>query len=89
VAAGITPLIPQTDTSANTKLGFFGKNRFRYDANKDVYICPANQELTYRFRTEELGRGLKYYRARGCKQCALKPQCTRNQNNRTLTRETV
>ena len=30
---------------------------------------------------------MKYYRAQGCKACALKPRCTRNQNNRTLTRE--
>jgi len=87
VDAGITPLIPQTDTSANTKLGLFGKSQFRYDAAKDVYVCPGKQELTYRFRTEELGRGLKYYRARGCKDCALRKQCTRNQGNRTLTRE--
>jgi transposase len=87
VDAGITPLIPQTDTSANTKLGLFGKSRFTYDAKRDVYVCPGQQELTYRFRTEELGRGLKYYRARGCKACALKKQCTRNQGNRTITRE--
>ncbi|HEU5069675.1 MAG TPA: transposase [Verrucomicrobiae bacterium] len=30
---------------------------------------------------------MKYYRARGCKACPLKSQCTRNQQNRTLTRE--
>jgi hypothetical protein len=87
VAAGITPLIPQSDTSANTKLGLFGKSQFRYDASQDVYVCPGQQELTYRFRTEELGRGLKYYRATGCARCALQRQCTRNQNNRTITRE--
>jgi hypothetical protein len=52
-----------------------------------VYVCPANQELTYRFRTEELGRELKYYRATGCQQCALRSRCHRNQANRTITRE--
>ena len=87
VDAGITPLIPRTDTSANTKQGLFGKSRFVYDAAKDVYVCPAGAQLTYRFATEELGRGLKYYRAKHCKDCALKKVCTRNQNNRTLTRE--
>jgi hypothetical protein len=39
------------------------------------------------FSTFELGRGLKYYRASGCKGCALKKQCTRNKANRTITRE--
>jgi len=87
VDQGITPFIPKTDTSANTKQGLYGKSQFRYDALKDVYVCPANQELTYRFRTYELGRGLKYYRAKGCNACALKKLCTRNQHNRTITRE--
>ena len=87
VDQGITPFIPKTDTSANTKQGLYGKRRFRYDASKDVYVCPGEQELTYRFSTYELGRGLKYYRAKGCKDCVLKPQCTRNKQNRTITRE--
>lgn len=87
VEQGITPLVPKADTSANTRQGLFGKSQFRYDANKDVYVCPAGSELTYRFSTYELGRGLRYYRASGCKSCALKPHCTRNKANRTITRE--
>ena len=87
VEAGITPYIPKADTSANTKQGLFGKSRFRYDPTKDVYVCPAGAELTYRFATYELGRGLRYYRASGCKACALKSRCTRNKANRTITRE--
>lgn len=83
----IQPLIPKADTSANTKLGLFGKSKFQFDAHKDVYVCPAGRELTYRFSTYELGRELKYYRARGCAACALKKQCTRNKANRTITRE--
>ena len=87
IEQGITPLIPKTDTSANSKLGLYGKSRFKYDADKDSYTCPAGGTLTYRFSTYELGRELKYYRAKGCKDCSLKKHCTRNQNNRTLTRE--
>ena len=87
VEHGLTPFIPKPDTSANTKLGLYGKNRFHYDAVQDVYRCPAGAELTYRFRTHELGRELQYYRATGCKTCALKSQCTRNKQNRTITRE--
>jgi transposase len=87
VARGMTPYIPKADTSANTARGLYGKSRFRYDGDKDVYICPAGAELTYRFRTDELGRELKYYRATGCKTCALKSRCTRNKANRTITRE--
>ena len=87
VERGITPYIPKADTSANTRQGLYGKSKFSYDAAKDVYVCPAGQELTYRFATYELGRGLRYYRAKGCKTCPLKSQCTRNKGNRTITRE--
>ncbi len=84
---GITAYVPKADTSANTKQGLYGKSRFTYDGQKDVYVCPAGAVLTYRFSTEEKGRQLRYYRARGCKGCALKPRCTRNKANRTITRE--
>ncbi len=87
VEGGITPLIPKADTSANTARGLYGKSRFKFDAGKDVYVCPAGGELSYRFSTYELGRELRYYRARGCQQCVLKSQCTRNKANRTITRE--
>jgi transposase len=87
VEHGIKPLIPKADTSANTARGLYGKSKFRFDADKDVYVCPAGGELTYRFSTYELGRELRYYRARGCQQCVLKSQCTRNKANRTITRE--
>jgi transposase len=87
VARGLTPFIPKADTSANTARGLYGKRQFQYDAGQDVYVCPAGAELTYRFATYELGRELRYYRASGCRQCALKSRCTRNQANRTITRE--
>jgi transposase len=87
VEHGITTFIPKSDTSANSARGLYGKSRFKYDATKDVYLCPAGDTLTYRFATIELDRELKYYRASNCKTCALKSRCTRNKANRTITRE--
>ena len=87
VEANIQPLIPKADTSANTARGLYGKSKFKFDERKDVYVCPAGGELSYRFSTYELGRELRYYRARGCRHCVLKSQCTRNKANRTITRE--
>jgi transposase len=84
---GLTAYVPKADTSANTARGLYGKSRFKYDEAKDEYVCPAGAALTYRFNTYELGREIRYYRASGCKGCALKPQCTRNKANRTITRE--
>src|SRR6266704_361262 len=87
VEHGITTYIPKADTSANTKLGLYGKSQFKYDAVKNEYVCAAGAALTYRFSTCELGRELQYYRATGCKACSLKSRCMRNKANRTITRE--
>jgi transposase len=86
VEENITPYIAKADTSANTARGLYAKKDFRYDPEKDVYICPAGVELTHRFNTYEKGRALRYYRTSACAQCPLKEQCTRNQS-RTITRE--
>jgi transposase len=83
----MTAYVPKADTSTSTARGLYGKSRFRYDEKKDVYVCPAGAELTYRFHTYELGRELRYYRASGCKSCGLKKQCMRGKANRRITRE--
>ena len=83
---GVTAYVAKPLTSANTARGLYGKESFKYDASNNCYICPANQKLTYRFATNEKGRAIYYYRASGCKSCPLKARCTRNKENRTITR---
>lgn len=83
---GVTAYVAKPLTSANTALGLYGKESFKYDAMENCYICPAGQKLTYRFATNEKGRAIYYYRASGCKTCPLKAKCTRNKENRTITR---
>jgi len=83
---GVTAYVAKPLTSANTARGLYGKETFRYDAQANCYYCPAGQQLTYRFSTQELGRPIHYYRASDCKSCPLKAQCTRNKANRTITR---
>jgi len=87
VEKNITPYIRKPDTSANRARGLYAKKDFAYDPQKDVYRCPAGAELTHRFNTYELGRSLRYYRTSACAKCPLKEKCTRNQGNRTITRE--
>jgi transposase len=83
---GIITYVSKPLTSANTALGLYGKESFIYDAARNLYICPAGSELTYRFSTNEKGRPIHYYRASDCKTCAMKSFCTRNKANRTITR---
>jgi transposase len=82
----ISCYIPKANTSANTKLGLFGKEQFSYDAQKDCYQCPAGKELTYRYTTIEQDREIRYYSTSACRSCPMKAQCTRNKRNRRITR---
>jgi hypothetical protein len=49
---GIVVTLPKPMTS---ELGHFGKQDFRYVAEKDVYICPAGEMLAYHYTNEENG----------------------------------
>jgi hypothetical protein len=85
-AIGVTAYVAKPLTSVNTALGLYGKESFKYDAIENCYICPAGQKLTYRFATNEKGRAIYYYRASSCKSCPVRARCTRNKENRTITR---
>jgi transposase len=84
--AGLEPYVPRPETSANRKLGLYGKEQFHYDADSDTYRCPAGQTLTFRFDTVEKGRHIRYYQTSACGRCPLKERCTRNKQGRRITR---
>jgi hypothetical protein len=67
----------------------FRTENFPYEADRDVFICPANQPMTYQgTRRERTENGywteLRHYQAAGCKACPLKPECTRAKGNRHI-----
>jgi transposase len=86
--AGMVVLVPKGDTSASEKKGIFNRSLFKYDANKDVYVCPANQELPYRFTSVEKELTVKRYwvDAPTCRACELKSQCSNSKQSRRITR---
>jgi transposase len=84
--AGIEPYVAKPLTSANRKLGLYGKERFTDEPEHDCYRCPAGQTLTFRFATIELGRPIRYYATTACRTCAVRAQCTRNKEGRRITR---
>jgi len=86
--AGMTALVPKVDTSGSEKKGIFNRSLFKYDADRDVYICPANQVLPYRFTSLERGLTLKRYWVDDptCRACKLKPQCTNSKQPRRIVR---
>jgi len=84
--AGLEPYVARPDPSANRKLGLYGKGQFSYDADHDIYRCPAGETLTFRFDTVEKGRHIRYYQTRVCGRCVLRAKCTRNKDGRRITR---
>jgi hypothetical protein len=75
---------------AGGRAGFFRKSAFAYDAETDLYTCPAGETLRALGDVEDIrSRGkIVTYRARAsaCAECPLKPRCTTNKNGRSLRR---
>jgi Transposase DDE domain len=75
---------PSPDVDHRTE--FFSADRFRYEAERDVYLCPAGKELRFD-RPHSTERSRRYRaRAKDCNHCPLKAQCTTSQQGRTLCR---
>ncbi|MFQ5626841.1 MAG: IS1182 family transposase [Methyloligellaceae bacterium] len=74
--ADITVTLPKPQTSGNKVKGRFVKADFRYEAQDDVYICPAGERLKYYYTNEEKGLALRRYWTNACRACAIKHRCT-------------
>jgi len=80
----IRAYVPLPDIDHRTE--FFSADRFRYEAERDVYICPAGKELHF-FQAHSTERSRRYRaRAKDCNHCALKAKCTTSKQGRSLCR---
>ena len=81
---GIHAYIPIADVDHRTE--FFSIEAFTYDAERDVYVCPAGKELQFCQRqTTERSRRYRA-RAKDCNHCPLKAKCTTSTQGRSLCR---
>ena len=71
----IAPHIPVIDKSKRED-GTFSREHFRFDKERDVYICPAGKTLTTTGKLVNDGETLHYLsRTRDCRSCLLKARC--------------
>jgi len=56
--------------------GRFGKQDFAYLPDRDVYRCPADELLIYRYMREQDGKNLRYYWTSASSKCPIRSQCT-------------
>jgi len=61
----------------------FGKYRFKYDRDKDVYICPQKCELIHKTTTRN-GYREYYSDKRRCADCPMRAQCLGEKAERRL-----
>lgn len=79
---GAVPLVPKPNTSGSKAAGRFDRSEFTYDEERDVYRCPAGEELIHRFTTEEKGLTLNVYWSSSCPDCKIRSNCTTSKYRR-------
>jgi len=72
----ITPYVASRDTSSSKSQGRYGKQDFIYDEQRNVYRCPAGEEMSFVGKVKsKTGLIMHRYRARQCRDCRLRSHC--------------
>ncbi len=75
--AGLTPYVPRPQRGSSASNGFFRKDEFRYDTERDAYTCPGGHELKpFRFGKLREMTKIDYANKEACGDCPLRPRCT-------------
>jgi len=88
VEKGITPYVSKQTYSNDTGDRNFYSDKFKYDKERNIYICPEGKELYYSRDRKEKGKviGYEYRNYEACKDCKLKDRCTRSKKGRSIFR---
>jgi len=82
----IAPHIPVIDKSKRDD-GTFSREDFRFDKERNVYICPAKKILTTTGTVIDEGETLRYLASTSdCRACSLKMQCCPKASFRIIPR---
>ena len=68
------------------KNGIYSESDFLYDAETDTYTCPAGETLKRRRHKKALKAYEYAARAKVCRACELRSNCTRSKNGRSVKR---
>jgi transposase len=74
---GLTPHVPKPQRGPAVRNGFFRKDEFRYDSDRDVFTCPAGQTLAphHYGKSRDLQK-IDYSNPAACPTCPLRERCT-------------
>jgi transposase len=91
---GITPYLPATKLDGSSTGGpripdpsYFGKEKFAYGQERDIYVCPAGNEMAFRnIETHHGGRIVRVYMTDACRRCPFMARCTNSNRGRRMVR---
>lgn len=84
--AGVTTYVPQPESREAKRRGIFERKQFRYDQERDLYVCPQGEELRFRSMKKERDKQFKVYKTKACAACPLRAQCTTSKYGRKIER---
>jgi len=79
-----TYVTKQSFSNSTGDRDFYG-DRFIYDKEKDLYICPAGKELHRIKHKTDNPKRIRYRNYDACKNCQYKERCTKSQNRKIST----
>ena len=84
---GIETYVPKQRFTGNVENTDFQPDKFKYDKERDIYLCPAGQVMhPGRIREDKGVKYQVYKNNRACKQCPLKDQCSKSSSGRMIHR---
>lgn len=83
---GMNVIIKKAKANNSTKDNEFRKEKFLYDKERDVYVCPAGNELSFFENTSKNGMKYRKYKCSNCNSCKYKKACTSSGTGRTIQR---
>lgn len=86
VDAGIGVYIKKGKSNNQTKENGYRKDKFSYDPERDVYICPEGKELYFSENTSRNGSKYRRYKCIECEDCPKKRSCTTSVSGRNIQR---
>jgi len=90
--SGITPYLPSAKLDGSRTGGHvpdplaFGKDKFAYERERDVYVCPAGKEMSFFRFYEARGEVRRVYQTDACRTCPFMARCTNDKTGRRITR---
>ena len=86
IDAGMKVYIKKARANNSTKDDEFRKEKFLYDKEQDIYICPTGNILSFFENTSKNGIKYRRYKCSECNSCKYKNVCTSSSRGRTLQR---